>query len=135
MHKIKQIRDELLEEVESYKGAIKDGDEHDAMCVKCLASAADHLDAILERHGMLDDEDMEQESSKRRMRSMRSYAGDPTGARGYDDAADRVERGRAYRSGSDRSVMRKLEKLGDEAESPEVRNAIMQAMQMAQSHM
>ena len=31
--------------------------------------------------------------------------------------------------------MRKLEKLGDEAESPEMRNAIMQAVQMAQGHM
>lgn len=128
MHKLRELRDELIDEAESYVGAIKDGhDEKDAMCVKCLASAADHLDAILERHGMLEDDD-EGKRSGRRMSRGRSYGmGD-----GYDDMSDRVERGRAdATSGNDRRAARELKRLAGDVDNPRLRQAIHEAAKMA----
>ena len=93
MHNLKALRDELIEEAETYKGSIKGGDPEDVACLKCLLSAADHADAILDRHGIED----EQEKSGRRAMRYRSYGVDPYG-RSYDDPAVGVE---AVAEGSD----------------------------------
>lgn len=135
MHKLKDIRDEMIEEIETYKGSIKDGDEKDAMCVKCLASAADHIDAILERHGMLEDDGEEEKRSGRRggMSGRRSYGIDDTGLEYGNYASDRVERGRAdATSGNDKRAMRELKRLAQDVDNPQLRNAIMEASRMAE---
>lgn len=135
MHKLKDIRDEMIEEIETYKGSIKDGDEKDAMCVKCLASAADHIDAILERHGMLEDDGEEEKRSGRRggMSGRRSYGIDDTGLEYGNDAGDRVERGRAdATSGNDKRAMRELKRIAQDVDNPQLKNAIMEASRMAE---
>ena len=135
MHKLKDIRDEMIEEIETYKGSIKDGNEKDAMCVKCLASAADHIDAILERHGMLEDNGEEEKRSGRRggMSGRRSYGIDDTGLEYGNYAGDRVERGRAdATSGNDKRAMRELKRLAQDVDNPQLRNAIMEASRMAE---
>ena len=135
MHKLKELRDELIDEAESYVGAIKDGhDEKDAMCVKCLASAADHIDAILERHGMLDDGEEEKRSGRRGgMGGRRSYGMNDTGLEYGNDAGDRVERGRAdATSGNDKRAMRELKRIAQDVDNPQLRNAIMEASRMAE---
>lgn len=135
MHKLKDIRDEMIEEIETYKGNIKDGDEKDAMCVKCLASAADHIDAILERHGMLEDDGDEEKRSGRRggMSGRRSYGIDDTGLENGNYAGDRVERGRAdATSGNDKRAMRELKRIAQDVDNPQLRNAIMEASRMAE---
>lgn len=138
MHKLKDIRDEMIEEIETYKGSIKDGNEKDAMCVKCLASAADHIDAILERHGMLEDDGEEEKRSGRRggMSGRRSYGIDDTGLEYGNYAGDRVERGRAdATSGNDKRAMRELKRIAQDVDNPQLRNAIMEASRMAEQHM
>lgn len=133
MHKLKDIRDEMIEEIETYKGSIKDGDEKDAMCVKCLASAADHIDAILERHGMLEEDGEEEKRSGRRggMSGRRSYGIDDTGLEYGNYAGDRVERGRADAiSGNDKRAMRDLKRIAQDVDNPQLRNAIMEASRM-----
>jgi hypothetical protein len=135
MHNLKDIRDEMIEEIETYKGSIKDGDEKDAMCVKCLASAADHIDAILERHGMLEDDGEEEKRSGRRggMSGRRSYEIDDTGLEYGNYAGDRVERGRAdATSGNDKRAMRELKRIAQDVDNPQLRNAIMEASRMAE---
>lgn len=135
MHNLKDIRDEMIEEIETYKGSIKDGNEKDAMCVKCLASAADHIDAILERHGMLEDDGEEEKRSGRRggMSGRRSYGIDDTGLEYGNYAGDRVERGRAdATSGNDKRAMRELKRLAQDVDNPQLRNAIMEASRMAE---
>lgn len=135
MHKLKDIRDEMIEEIETYKGSIKDGDEKDAMCVKCLASAADHIDAILERHGMLEEDGEGEKRSGRRggMSGRRSYGMDDTGLEYGNYAGDRVERGRAdATSGNDKRAMRELKRIAQDVDNPQLRNAIMEASRMAE---
>ena len=135
MHKLKDIRDEMIEEIETYKGSIKDGDEKDAMCVKCLASAADHIDAILERHGMLEDDGEDEKRSGRRggMSGRRSYGIDDTGLEYGNYAGDRVERGRAdATSGNDKRAMRELKRIAQDVDNPQLKNAIMEASRMAE---
>ena len=135
MHNLKDIRDEMIEEIETYKGSIKDGNEKDAMCVKCLASAADHIDAILERHGMLEDDGEEEKRSGRRggMSGRRSYGIDDTGLEYGNYAGDRVERGRAdATSGNDKRAMRELKRIAQDVDNPQLRNAIMEASRMAE---
>jgi len=139
MHKLKELRDELIDEAESYVGAIKDGhDDKDALCVKCLASAADHIDAILERHGMLDDGEEEKRSGRRGgMGDRRSYGMtygmNDTGLEYGNDAGDRVERGRAdATSGNDKRAMRELKRIAQDVDNPQLRNAIMAASRMAE---
>lgn len=135
MHKLKDIRDEMIEEIETYKGSIKDGNDKDAMCVKCLASAADHIDAILERHGMLEDDGEEEKRSGRRggMSGRRSYGMDDTGLDYGNNAGDRVERGRAdATSGNDKRAMRELKRIAQDVDNPQLRNAIMEASRMAE---
>lgn len=108
---IEKLRDEMLEQAISYRGHIQD-----ATCsahVKCLASAADHLDAILMRH------EGEDESSQRRMRSYRSYDDGMgySGARSYADGDPMtgMERSQAYRDRSwhdgQEDPMRTLQRL------------------------
>jgi len=127
MHNLKVLRDELIEEAETYKGSIKGGDPADVACLKYLLSAADHADAILDRHGI---EDEQEKSGRRAMRS-RSYGVDPYG-RSYDDPAVGVERGRAERSGGgDHHVAKELERLGEMTQSPELRRAIKNASRIA----
>ena len=135
MHKLKDIRDEMIEEIETYKGSIKDGNDKDAMCVKCLASAADHIDAILERHGMLEEDGEEEKRSGRRggMSGRRSYGIDDTGLEYGNYAGDRVERGRAdATSGNDKRAMRELKRIAQDVDNPQLRNAIMEASRMAE---
>lgn len=135
MHKLKDIRDEMIEEIETYKGSIKDGNEKDAMCVKCLASAANHIDAILERHGMLEEDGEEEKRSGRRggMSGRRSYGIDDTGLEYGNYAGDRVERGRAdATSGNDKRAMRELKRIAQDVDNPQLRNAIMEASRMAE---
>lgn len=136
MHELKKLRDELIDEAESYVGAIKDcHDEKDAMCVKCLASAADHIDAILERHGMLEEDGEEEKRSGRRggMSGRRSYGMTDTGPE-YGSIGDRVERGRAdATSGNDRRTVRELKRLAQDTD--QLRQAIMDASRMAEQHM
>lgn len=128
MHNLKVLRDELIEEAETYKGSIKGGDPEDVACLKCLLSAADHADAIIDRHGI---EDAEQEKSGRRAMRYRSYGVDPYG-RSYDDPAAGVERGRSDRTGGgDQHVARELERLGEMTQSPELRRAIKNASRIA----
>lgn len=129
MHKLKQVRDELIDEAESYIGSIKGGDDSSVVCLKYILSAADHADALLERHGLI--EDSEQESSGRRSMRSRSYGVDPYG-RSYDDPANGVERGRTDRSGGgDHHIARELERLAEDVRSPELRRAIKNASRMA----
>lgn len=105
MHNLKKLRDELIDEAESYAGAIKNGDPENVACLKCLLSAADHADAILDRHGMAEDE--EERTGRRTMRRGTMY-------RGYgDDMSDGgIEPGRATRTrGNDQQMIRELKRL------------------------
>ena len=109
MHNLKQLRDELIDEAESYKGAVKGGNPDDVACLKCLLSAADHADAILERHGIADDE--EERTARRTMRrgGMSRY--------GEDMSDGNIEPGRATRTrGDNQHLVRELKKLLAEAE-------------------
>ena len=134
MHKLMQLKEELIEELESYAGEEKTV-EH-AMHIKCLASAADHLCNICK------DADEEEASSQRSMaqrsyRSGRSYddgmrrsyddgmSGQPRDGRGRYD----VERGRAWGFSGDDDTVKKLEKLAERSDES-TRRAINQAIQM-----
>lgn len=110
MHKLMQLKDELMEELESYAGEPKTVEN--AMHIKCLASAIDHICNFCE------ESEEEESSSRRSMRgrsyySERSYDNGNSGRRAYDDGMRRgdVERGRAWADGSDDETMRKLEEI------------------------
>ncbi len=108
MHKIEQLKEELLHELEDYAGRSKTKD--DVVCIKYLASACDHLCNVLA-------EVDEQEYSQRSRRSYES--GGSSGRRSYDDGAKTgssmrrydVERGRAWSDGPNEETLRKLEEL------------------------
>ena len=76
MHNLKVLRDELIEEAETYKGSIKGGDPEDVACLKCLLSAADHADAIIDRHGIEDAEQEKSGQAKRRKGKTAAGTGD-----------------------------------------------------------
>ena len=98
MHKLKQLNDELMEELESYAGAGTAKLQKDALYIKALASACDHIDCICARA----EEENGMDDQSRRM-SRRSYAMDDGTGRSYaTDGMSRrvVERGRDMSYGS-----------------------------------
>ena len=115
MHKIMQLKEELLEELKEYAGRKKTKD--DLVCIKYLASSCDHLCNIVK--------DAEEEEDYGPM-SRRSY--ESSGRRSYDsgmsgqrrDGRGRyaVERGRAwsYSDGPDDEAIHKLEELKGNAD-------------------
>lgn len=112
MHKLEQLKDELITELESYAGVEKTV-EH-AMHIKCLASAVDHLCNICK------DADEDEMSSQRsmRMRSNRSERSYDDGSSYDDGMAGRrsgnryaVERGRAWADGPSKESIKMLEEL------------------------
>lgn len=126
MHKIKQLRDELLEEIETYGGKVHTTEA--AAHVKCLASAADHLDNLV-RHAEEDEEEYSSRGMSRRMsrRADPMYESYDDGMSGRRDNRGRfaVERGRSYSDGTEEEVERLMQKAQDE----HTRRALQTALQ------
>ena len=127
MHKIKQLYDELMEELESYAGAGTAKIQKDAIYIKSLASACDHIDCICKRS---EDENGTDDQSRRMSR--RSYAMDGDTGRSYasgEMSRRVVERGRdmSYASGMDET--REFERILENADDHTIK-ALSQALQM-----
>ena len=109
MHKIEQLKGELLEELEEFSGRQKTKD--DLVCIKYLASACDHLCNIL----MASEEEGMSSRSYEGMSSSRSYdSGTSTRKDGRGRYA--VERGRGWSSKPDEETVMKLEELKENAD-------------------
>lgn len=127
MHKLKQLKDELMEELESYAGAGTAKLQKDALYIKALASACDHIDCICKRPEA--EEGMDGQS--RRM-SGRSYGMSGDTGRSYATggmARRGVERGRdmSYASGMDEA--QEFERILENADDHTIK-ALSQALQM-----
>lgn len=128
MHKMKQLKEELMEELESYAGAGTAKLQKDALYIKALASACDHIDCICKRAE--DEEGMDGQS--RRM-SGRSYAMDGGTGRSYASGEMPrrvVERGRdmSYGSGMNEDA-REFGQILANADDHTIK-ALTQALQM-----
>lgn len=127
MHKLKQLNDELIEELESYAGAGTAKLQKDALYIKALASACDHIDCICARA----EEENGMDDQSRRM-SGRSYAMDGGTGRSYasgETSRRVVERGRdmSYASGMDET--QEFERILANADDHTIK-ALSQALQM-----
>ena len=111
MHKIKQLKEELLEELEGFAGKSKNKD--DLVCIKYLASACDHLCNI----AMAAEEEEDYSPMSRRSYG-RSYDSGMSGRRHDGMGRYTVERGRgwSYSDGPDEETMHKLEELKGSAD-------------------
>lgn len=114
MHKIKQLKEELLEELAEY--ADRKLTKDDLVCIKALSSSADHLCNVL----MAAEEEEDYGSSRRSYDgySRRSYDDGMSGRRRDPMGRYAVERGRAWSRGGgpEEETLHKLEELKDSAD-------------------
>lgn len=129
MHKIMQLKEELLEELKEYAGRKKTKD--DLVCIKYLASSCDHLCNIVK--------DAEEEEdygpmSRRSYESSgrRSYDSGGSYRRGRDSMGRYTSRGRSWSEGPDEETMQKLEILKETADE-NTRRVIDRALQELRS--
>lgn len=129
MHKLKQLKEELLEELESYAGAGTAKLQKDALYIKALASACDHICCIC---AMAEDEEGGMDDQSRRM-SRRSYAMDDGTGRSYATGGMSrrvVERGRdmSYGNGMNEDAS-EFDRILANADDHTIK-ALTQALQM-----
>lgn len=131
MHKLYDLKDQLVEELEKY-GEKSDIPKSEIPYIDTLAHACKNICKIIEAC------EEEEEYSSRSMRGMprrMSRRSDPMYDSSYDDGMSgrrdnrgrfmTAERGRAYSSGTEAEVKR----LMDEAEDDRTRRALQQALQ------
>lgn len=127
MSKLKQFRNEIKEEIESYAGAGTARLQKDALYIKALTSACDHLGNICK----MEEEEEGMDDQSRRM-SGRSYGMSNDTGRSYATggmARRGVERGRdmSYASGMDEA--QEFERILANADDHTIK-ALSQALQM-----
>lgn len=133
MHKIKELKEELLDELEGFAGKSKTKD--DLVCIKYLASACDHLCNIV-----MGAEEEEYSRMSRRSYAdgmggssgRRSYDGGGSYRRGRDSMGRYTSRGRSWSEGPDEETMQKLEDLKETADE-NTRRVIDRALQELRS--
>ena len=113
MHKIEQLKEELLDELVEYAGRQKTKD--DLVCIKYLSSACDHLGNIVKN---AEEEEDYGSMSRRSYESSgrRSYDSGMSGQRRDGRGRYAVERGRSWSDSPDKETLKKLEELKVDAD-------------------